>query len=107
MSGGWKVKGIGWRGDLSNEHWPEQIGPFRVVDVKFSRLSIFSRVGGRECGFLELCGFVMRDGWPLPHDVSHVVRYRLRNGSSVYRMYVYGEREREKWERESGGNDGS
>jgi hypothetical protein len=31
----------------------------------------------------------------------------LRNGSSVYRMYVYGEREREKWERESGGNDGS
>lgn len=93
-----KIPKIDKRAHLSTSY-PGTIAGYTVVDIMFSRLSIFSKLNGwgiwpsRE----TLAGMVMRKGWPLPKQIAHWRRYMVK-GAAVYRLYVI---------EEIGGSDGS
>lgn len=76
------------RSALSNEY-PGSIAGYTVVDVLFSRLSIFSKLNGwgiwpsKE----RLASYVMRKNYPMPEQIVHWRRY-LVNGAAVYRLYI-------------------
>ncbi len=69
---------------LSNHHHGE-IDGLEVVDVVFSGSSVFS--GARIPTTDQLCGFVMRRGYPLPEHIASVERFDAPAGT-VYRLRV-------------------
>lgn len=84
----WRPPKIDSRSHLSCYHWPERLGPYRVVDVMFSNLSRFSQRGPRRIwpDLETLLSFVGTRDFTAA-DVQHYVRYYV-NGAAVFRIYI-------------------